>query len=77
MPPNRSKNKQDSIQQEGRIELAIQAIQNKDLPSIAAAARVFDVPRSTLRDRINGRNSISTTRAHTYKMTQLDEDTLT
>ena len=37
MPPNRSKNKQDSIQQEGRIELAIQAIQNKDLPSIAAA----------------------------------------
>ena len=77
MPPIRSEKKQDSIQREGRIELAIQAIQNKDLPSIAAAARVYNVPRSTVRDRINGCSSKATTRAHTYKMTHLDEDTLT
>ena len=77
MPPIRSEKKQESIQREGRIELAIQAIQNKDLPSIAAAARVYNVPRSTVRDRINGCSSKATTRAHTYKMTHLDEDTLT
>ena len=67
MPPIRSKNKQDSILQEGRIELAIQAIQNKIISSIRAAAQAYDVPRSTLRDRINGRNSIATTRAYTIK----------
>ena len=77
MPPIRSEKKQNSIQQKGRIELAIQAIQNKDLPSIAAAARVYDVPRTTLRDRMNGHSSKATRRAHTHKMTQLDEETLT
>ena len=77
MPPIRSRKKQDSIHQEGRIELAIQAIQNEDIPSIAAVARVYGIPRSTLRDRINGHHSKATTRAHTHKMTHLDEDTLT
>ena len=67
MPTIHSEKKHNSIQQEGRSELAIEFIQNKDLPSIAAAARVYDVPRSTLRDRMNGCSSKATRRAHTYK----------
>jgi hypothetical protein len=77
MPPIRSKKKQDSIYQEGRISLAIQAIQNKSILSIAAAARAYDVPRSTLRDRVNGVLSQTTLRANGHKLTQLDEDILT
>lgn len=77
MPPIRSKTKQDSIHQEGRIELAIRAFQKKEIPSIAAAARVYDVPRSTLRDRINGHPFRATMRTKAFKMTQLDEDALT
>lgn len=36
---------------------------------------VYEKPRSTLRDRINGRHLIATTRAYTYDMTYLDENT--
>lgn len=52
MPPIRFKSKQDSIQQEGTIELAIQALQNKKVSSVRAAASVYDVPRSPLRDHV-------------------------
>ena len=77
MPPNRSKTKQDYIHQEGKIELAIEAIQKKKIPSIAAAARIYGIPRSTLRDRVAGHYPLATTRGHAHKMTQLDENTLT
>ena len=77
MPPTRIRNKQDSIHQEGRILLAIEAIQNKSVSSVTAAARVYDVPRSTLRDRVNGALAKPTTRGNRLKLTQLDEDLLT
>jgi helix-turn-helix, Psq domain. len=77
MPPIRVRNKQDSIHQEGRILLAIQALQKKDIPSVAAAARVYNVPRSTLRGRVNGALSKPTTRANNVKLSQKDEDILT
>lgn len=76
MPPNRSRSKQDSIKEENRIELAIQAVQNKKISSIAAVARIYNIPRSTLRDRVAGQYSLATTSAHGHKMSQLDEDTL-
>ncbi len=77
MPPIRSKTKQDSIQQEGRIELAIKAIQNETISSISAAARTYSIPRSTLRDRVKGRLSQTTIHANGHKLTQLEEDTRT
>lgn len=69
MPLIRSRNKQDSVRQEGRILLRIQAIQNKSIASVKAAARVYDVPRSTLRDRVNGALTKPTTGAHNHKLT--------
>ena len=77
MPPFRVRNQQDSIHQEGRIVLAVQAIQNKSISSVAAAARAYDVPRSTLRDRVNGTLSQTTLRANGHKLTQLNEYILT
>jgi hypothetical protein len=77
MPPIRVKNKQDLTHQEGRIALAIQAIQNKSISSVAAAARVYDIPRSTLRDRVNSALSQTTLRVNNHKLTQLDKEILT
>jgi predicted HTH domain antitoxin len=40
MPPIRGKKAQKSIDQEGRLLLAIKAIKNGQIPSITAAARL-------------------------------------
>ncbi|CDM27547.1 Probable transposable element [Penicillium roqueforti FM164] len=48
MPPIRSRSSRNSIEQEGRILLAIQAIKGQEISSIREAARRFDVPETTL-----------------------------
>lgn len=54
MPPNRSQKIQKSVEQEGRILLAIKSIQNGRISTIAAAAHSFNVPHTTLADQIKG-----------------------
>jgi hypothetical protein len=54
MPPIRNKNSRNSIEQEGQILLAISALKNGEIHSIREAARVFQVPRSTLGTRYHG-----------------------
>ena len=44
--------------------------------TLSLAARTFDVPRSALRDRINGRTERSTTRANSYKLSEIEEESL-
>jgi hypothetical protein len=41
MPPIRDRNLRNSVEQEGRISLAILALKNKEIRSIREAARVF------------------------------------
>lgn len=48
MPPNHQSDR------EARFLQAIEAIKSKSLPSIRAAARVYDVPHSTLATRLHG-----------------------
>lgn len=76
MPPIRSQTSRNSAEQEGRILLAIQAIKKQEIATITLAARTFNVPRSTLRDRISGRTERTTTRANSYKLTEIEEETL-
>jgi hypothetical protein len=54
MPTNRSQKAQKSVEQEGRILLAIKSIQNGRINTIATAARSFNVPHTTLVDRMKG-----------------------
>lgn len=54
MPLIHVRNKQISIHQEGRALAAIEALQKESISFITAAAHVYDVPRSTLRNRVNG-----------------------
>jgi predicted HTH domain antitoxin len=76
MPPIRTQSSRNLTEQEGRILLAIQAIKNKEISSIALAARTFEVPRSTLRDRLAGRIERATVRANSHKLTEIEEESL-
>jgi AraC-like DNA-binding protein len=76
MPPVRSRSSQNSIEQEGRILLAIQAIQNKEISSVREVARRFNVPRSTLSTRLNGVQNRAISRANSQKLTDIEEDSL-
>jgi hypothetical protein len=77
MPPIRTESRPKLAEQEGKILLALQAIQKGQLKSIRAAARLFDVPESTLRNRAHGIQSRVDTRPNGHKLTQLEEDSLT
>jgi hypothetical protein len=76
MPPIRSQNSRNSIEQEGRIQLAIQAFQNKEFPTIREAARRFQVPNTTLQRRIDGQQFRKDTRANSHKLTPEEEQSL-
>jgi transposase len=76
MCPNRVKSRQDAIQQEGRISLAIQAINNKEISSIRQAAERFQVDRSTLTRRLRGTTSRAETRPNSHKLTEIEEESL-
>ena len=76
MPPKARQNLQNSAEKEERILLAISAINNKQITQIAKAARLYNVPRSTLRDRLRGTNYRKDTRANSHKLTQNEEESL-
>ena len=76
MPPIRTQSSRNSIEQEGRLLLATQAIKKQEITSIREAARRFNVPESTLRTRLRGIENRVETRANGHKLTQIEEDTL-
>jgi hypothetical protein len=61
---------------EGRITLAIQAIQQGSVKSTRAASIAYDVPYFTLYRRVNGCPARRDTRPATCKLTQTEESTL-
>ena len=76
MPPIRSRSSANSTEQEGRILLAIQAFQNKEISSIREAARRFNVPFSSLRNRLTGIKNRPESRANNHKLTEIEEESL-
>ena len=76
MPPIRSQSSRNSIEQEGRLLLAIEALKNKEFTSVRGAARCFEVPESTLRTRLCGTQQRATSRANSHKLTKTEEDSL-
>ncbi|KAJ5731126.1 uncharacterized protein N7483_005634 [Penicillium malachiteum] len=76
MPPIRNISAEKNVEQEGKVLLALQAIQKGQIKSLRAAARLFSVPESTLRSRAHGIQSRVDTRPNGHKLTQLEEDPL-
>lgn len=61
------------IEQEGRVQLAIEALKTASIATINAAARAFDVPISTLFRRLNGVQSRHETPPNCRKLTDIEE----
>jgi hypothetical protein len=59
--------------QEPRITLAIEAIRSSRKPSRRAAAKLYNVPETTLRARITGRPSRVETRPKVQLLTDLEK----
>jgi hypothetical protein len=76
MPPIRNKNRPNSQEQEGQILLAISDLQNKRIPNIGRAAKLYDIPRTTLRDRLKGTQQRSQIHANRHKLTEFEEESL-
>jgi len=62
-----------SLNQEGRILLAMQALKQGQSKSIQVAAISYDVPRSTLRHRINRMLSRRDSIPNSQKLTPIEE----
>lgn len=61
---------------EARIILAIEAIRTSRKLSRRAAAKIYDVPESTLRDRMNGRTPKADSRPATQNLAEIEEDVI-
>jgi hypothetical protein len=62
--------------QEGRIILAIQALKEHQLKSVQAAAIMYDVPRRTLSNRLNGTTSRRDSVPKSRKLTSYEESAI-
>ncbi|EDN11036.1 conserved hypothetical protein [Histoplasma mississippiense (nom. inval.)] len=62
--------------QEGRLLLAIQALKNDQISSIRAAAKLYDVPRSTLTHRVSGRTARVDIPPKNRKLSLTEEESL-
>jgi predicted HTH domain antitoxin len=76
MPLIRTEKPRKSLEKEGRIQLAISAINKGEISSIREAANIFSVPRSTLSDRLQGRTARVDRRANSHKLPKNEEETL-
>ena len=73
MPPQRSLQR---LQNEGKLSLAVHAIENDQIHTIRSAARVFEVPQRTLNYRLHGRVARVDYRPVGHKLTTTEEETL-
>jgi hypothetical protein len=69
MPPIRSESFQKSANQEGKILLALDDIKNGRIKSLRAAAKLYEIPHSTLHTRACGIVSIVERRNPNQKLT--------
>ena len=76
MPPIRSQSARKSTEQEGRVLLAIEAIQKRQIPSIKEAVRQFNMLYTTLQRRLAGKINRSDIRANNHKLSVLEEQSL-
>ncbi|BCS24404.1 uncharacterized protein APUU_40848A [Aspergillus puulaauensis] len=76
MPRNNRRSRQELIEQEGRIQLAINALKNHEIASVRRAAAVFNVPRGTLRDRLQGQQNQQELYNQNMRLSKTQEDYL-
>ncbi|KAJ5130899.1 uncharacterized protein N7515_006938 [Penicillium bovifimosum] len=65
-----------SKEQEERIVSAIEAFKNEAICSVREVARRFNVPRTTLQSRLDGRRNRADIRGNSHKLTEAEEESL-
>ena len=76
MPPKLRAKIKDQVEQEGRVLLAISSLRKKEITNIREAARLYDVPRTTLQRRLNGSTNRAEKQANGLKLTKEEEESL-
>jgi hypothetical protein len=66
----------NSVEQERKVLLAIFAIKKKKISSISEAARLHNISRTTLRDRLRDRTNRVEKRANGHKLTPNEKKSL-
>jgi hypothetical protein len=66
----------ESKDTEAKMILALQALEKDPKQSVRSIAKVYDIARTTLRDRLNGRSSRRDQPANLRKLTNLEESVL-
>ena len=69
MPPIRAESQQKPANQEGKILLALDDIKNSRVISLYAAAKLYQIPYTTLRARANSRTARGDMRPNNHKLT--------
>ena len=77
MPPKRSESWRKVANQESNILLALEDIKKDQIKPSRAAAKLYEIPFSTLQERAAGVSSRVDIHHHRQKLTQLEEDSLT
>jgi hypothetical protein len=73
MPQNAAKNPSNN---EGRLQLAVNALKKGQITSVREAARLFNVPRLTLQDRYSSHFQRSYKHAYNTKLSETKEISL-
>jgi hypothetical protein len=76
MPRKPRQSRRCLAEQEGRIQLAIQALKKGEIPSIRRAIEVFNIPYTTLRDRIQGYEFQAEHRNRSFRLSETQEEAL-
>jgi hypothetical protein len=77
MPPIHSGSQQKLANQEGKALLALDNIKHDRVKSLRAAAKLYNIPLTTLHARTKGRISRVNKHPSGHKLTQFEEDSLT
>ena len=64
------------LQREGRLALSTQAIQARQIKSLRQAATLYNIPRTTLRRRLNGILPQASANAQKRKLSPTEEQSL-
>ena len=62
--------------EESQIVLAVQAIKQDSSLTYGRASAIFNVPKTTLYDRMNGKRARQDTRSASCRLTELEEGTI-
>jgi hypothetical protein len=76
MPRKARQSRSNLVEQEGRIQLAIQALKNREVTTTPRPAVVFSVPLSTLHNRMKGTQYKAEQRNHTFRLSETQEEVL-